>query len=484
METICPYCGHKHTIKELDRDAGPFCIKCGTDMSKSSSLMSRDEEEIPTGFHYNVKKIRWLLGEAREDLVITSVMEYCDILEAVDKASQKIMKVLPLLDNMDEPMTDRFQLQIDKYNEMIGLLKEIQVICKSPGEESITEFCDFCRGVMKYRLVEIKEWYCPKCEDEPKEFPSSAEEPPIEEITPVVEWPDTDECPLSHEKHPECEGCNLEGGCTRGEHILHHRKMEEGEPTTILCPQCKQPVNRTYDHVEGGVGGGATGHYECPDPPEEPEEPEKEDKQMSNLEEAKRLLGEEDRPEQPNLAGQHPLIVNYIDHLERSATDALSLLENTEEVPHCTLTYGDGWAFCSNCKGEWVEFPRLLDKYKYCPLCGSTVVPVEEPGKEGTWITHYNAAKKKSYACSRCNAPETYDTRFCPNCGATMEDLADEPEEPEPETYDRCERCEPKCDAATPPPVEEPTDITLLPDFPEKKSNIVISAEDLEKEVE
>lgn len=41
--------------------------------------------------------------------------------------------------------------------------------------------------------------------------------------------------------------------------------------TTILCPQCKQPVNRTYDHVEGGVGAGATGHYACPEPAEEGE---------------------------------------------------------------------------------------------------------------------------------------------------------------------------------------------------------------------
>lgn len=32
MEDTCPHCGHKHTIKELDRDAGQFCIKCGTDM--------------------------------------------------------------------------------------------------------------------------------------------------------------------------------------------------------------------------------------------------------------------------------------------------------------------------------------------------------------------------------------------------------------------------------------------------------------------
>ncbi len=202
---------------------------------------------------------------------------------------------------------------------------------------------------------------------------------------------------------------------------------------------------------------------------------------MGDIEEIKQLVGEAD-----NLLTQlylkEPADNDKRDQIHQRHTDALALLENTEEeVPHCTLTYGDGWAFCSNCKGEWVEFPQLLDRYKYCPLCGSTVVPVEEPGKEGTWITHYNAAKKKSYACSRCNAPETYDTRFCPNCGATMEDLPDDPGEPESETYDRCERCEPKCDAAMTPPVEESTDITLLPDFPEKKSNIVISTEEPEK---
>ena len=64
------------------------------------------------------------------------------------------------------------------------------------------------------------------------------------------------------------------------------------------------------------------------------------------------------------------------------------------------------------------------------------------------------------------------------------EPIKPSPEEPEPETYDRCERCEPKCDAATPPPDEESTDITLLPDFPEKKSNIVISTEEPEKKRE
>ena len=30
--TICPDCGYEHTVEELDRDAGPFCIKCGADM--------------------------------------------------------------------------------------------------------------------------------------------------------------------------------------------------------------------------------------------------------------------------------------------------------------------------------------------------------------------------------------------------------------------------------------------------------------------
>ena len=50
-----------------------------------------------------------------------------------------------------------------------------------------------------------------------------------------------------------------------------------------------------------------------------------------------------------------------------------------EEVTYCTLTYCDGWALCSNCKGEWVDLPRELDNYKYCPSCGAKVIPPEEP---------------------------------------------------------------------------------------------------------
>ena len=97
MEDTCPHCGYKHSIKELDRDAGPFCVECGTDMSIRSSSMNQEGEKIPTG---SIKKARQLLGEACGDLIVTSVMEYCDILEAMDKASQKITDTMTMLDNM------------------------------------------------------------------------------------------------------------------------------------------------------------------------------------------------------------------------------------------------------------------------------------------------------------------------------------------------------------------------------------------------
>lgn len=99
MEDICPHCGYKHTVKELDRDAGPFCIKCGTDMVTPPSPENREGKEILTS---DIEKIRWLLGEACKDLVVTSVMEYCDVLEGIDKASQKIMEVVALAENMEE----------------------------------------------------------------------------------------------------------------------------------------------------------------------------------------------------------------------------------------------------------------------------------------------------------------------------------------------------------------------------------------------
>jgi DNA-directed RNA polymerase subunit RPC12/RpoP len=50
----------------------------------------------------------------------------------------------------------------------------------------------------------------------------------------------------------------------------------------------------------------------------------------------------------------------------------------SESISRCVLTYYDGWALCSNCKKEWVESPRRLETYKYCPQCGAKIISAEE----------------------------------------------------------------------------------------------------------
>ena len=67
------------------------------------------------------------------------------------------------------------------------------------------------------------------------------------------------------------------------------------------------------------------------------------------------------------------------------------------------------------------EEPVLPPNFKMAPE-----YPPEEPEKVAKWNTYYDAASKKSYTCSRCNAPEDYETRFCPNCGASMEEIVEE----------------------------------------------------------
>lgn len=210
MEDICPHCGHKHTIEELDRDADPFCIKCGTDMVTPPSLKSRKGKEIPTG---NVKKIRRLLGEVREDLVITSVMEHCDVLEAIDKASQRIMEVLPLLDKMEEgpyvtqEMLDSFSLtdeQRNFYKDAFAYFEKTKEPKKegdriSNAEEAepfIRVKCPECGETSPYDFDPLGEWiFCPKCGESlnPYKCPGCG-------IRWDPGWTECPKCGASHEK--------------------------------------------------------------------------------------------------------------------------------------------------------------------------------------------------------------------------------------------------------------------------------------------
>ena len=98
--------------------------------------------------------------------------------------------------------------------------------------------------------------------------------------------------------------------------------------------------------------------------------------------------------------------------------------------------------------------------------------PIGEEGKEP------EEPKDMRLECPKCGSGTTKDMDFnggiCLACGTRMIPPAEEPDdtiyipsygnpaildqmEDEPETYERCKRCEPKCDAATPSPTEEPT---------------------------
>ncbi len=77
----------------------------------------------------DIEEINRLLGEAH------SILDHRNTRHAnLSIVQGNIVKVQTLLDNMEEPITERFQLQIDKYNEMIVILKEMKDMIE-PTEE-------------------------------------------------------------------------------------------------------------------------------------------------------------------------------------------------------------------------------------------------------------------------------------------------------------------------------------------------------------
>ena len=61
-----------------------------------------------------------------------------------EEIATDIKDALALLDNMEEPITERFQIEIDKYNEMIVLLKEMKdMIEEIPTEKPEKDGCGY-----------------------------------------------------------------------------------------------------------------------------------------------------------------------------------------------------------------------------------------------------------------------------------------------------------------------------------------------------
>ena len=49
--------------------------------------------------------------------------------------------------------------------------------------------------------------------------------------------------------------------------------------------------------------------------------------------------------------------------------------------------------------------------------------PIEaEPVRRGRWKTFYHGDNNFSFACNKCYTPNWWKTRYCPGCGALMED--------------------------------------------------------------
>lgn len=61
------------------------------------------------------------------------ILEHPNYLGCCMEAAERIEDALAKLKNVEEPMTERFQLQIDKYNEMITLLQKMQAMIDAPG---------------------------------------------------------------------------------------------------------------------------------------------------------------------------------------------------------------------------------------------------------------------------------------------------------------------------------------------------------------
>jgi len=116
----------------------------------------------------DIEEMNRLLGEARDDLVVTSVMEHCDILEAMDKASQKITEVMAKLENTDEgDLNVRVTLNIKDVDEMYAE--------STTGEPEKREKCHQCSG--EGSQPSVGRVICDKCKGSGLE--PTAEEPKI-----------------------------------------------------------------------------------------------------------------------------------------------------------------------------------------------------------------------------------------------------------------------------------------------------------------
>jgi len=56
---------------------------------------------------------------------------------------------------------------------------------------------------------------------------------------------------------------------------------------------------------------------------------------------------------------------------------------------------------------------------------GLKKAPTTSQPKTGHWISHYDEdAKEGWYECDRCHTERAFNTDYCPDCGAKMQEVA------------------------------------------------------------
>lgn len=362
----------------------------------------------------DIEEMNRLLGEARDDLVGTSVMEYCDILEAMDKASQKITEVMANLENMDEGgiwISDDDLRDLLESGIELGIseaFKSIGLKLKPSAEESDTYNIECpryqgtqCAGrecqywITEKRCTwesEPKRWACEDCGADQGEFKRN----------PTTNYP----------QYP--------GNCTEcGGHVGYDRsppgdvrcQLSDAmgvDPGPWPCPKCKSTNTRMVPtqgvHLLFCENCGATSQLNEP-PSEEPKIPSDE-------------FFDDDKRHEMELMGGAP------EHLFDRAVPSIQkmIAESKEPGKHDAFwskaPSGMVWR-CSAYQCGFIFYGEKEDLPDRCHNCQARMY-IKEPEKE---------EKTLSEPCPECNTSipygpgtdhEDHPTK-CPNCGGSME---------------------------------------------------------------
>ncbi len=206
----------------------------------------------------DIEEMNRLLGEARDDLVVTSVMEYCDILEAMDKASQKITEVMAKLENVKEgasPHARKAKLNWDELEREA-----------TAGEPEKREKCHQCGGEGSQPAV--GRVICDKCKGSGLEPPSEEPKIPSDEFFDDAKRHEMElmggapehlfdravpsiQKMIAESKEPEKEGKTFSEPCPECNTSVPYGPGTDHENHPTKCPNCGASIEEKWVNSNG-----------------------------------------------------------------------------------------------------------------------------------------------------------------------------------------------------------------------------------------